>query len=125
METYKFEITIEVGEDNHGDTEYQPTQFEIKDFLNDVLSYNHPHDARRYFHDAKIVAKKTKTLTRNQIIKKIGNPHLKLYTGKDYFYFVFGGYNYAQHSVMVPYLKDLSLDQWVDEGKSFLQEIGQ
>ena len=125
MKTYKFEITIEVGEDNHGDTEYQPTQFEIKDFLNDVLSYNHPHDARRYFHDAKIVAKKTKTLTRNQVIKKIGNPHLKLYTGKDYFYFVFGGYNYAQRSVMVPQLNDLSLDQWVDEGKSFLQEIGQ
>ena len=64
-------------------------------------------------------------MTRNQVIKKIGNPHLSLFAGKGYFYFVFTGYNYAQHSVMVPYLNDLSLDRWVDEGKTFLQEIGQ
>jgi len=59
MNTYKFEITIEVGEDHFGDMENQPTQHEIKQFLKDVISWNHPHDARRYFGDTKVVAKRS------------------------------------------------------------------
>ena len=65
-------------------------------------------------------------MTRNQIIKKIGNPHLKLYTGKGYFYFVYDTGNikdYDDHSVYVYRLNHLSLDQWVNEGNGFLKEV--
>jgi hypothetical protein len=58
METFRFEITIEVGSDIHGDTEGQPTQHEIKEWLETMLSWQHPHDARRYFNDVKIVSKR-------------------------------------------------------------------
>ena len=60
MQTFKFEITIEVGSDIHGDTEGQPTQHEIKEWLKNMISWNHPHDARRYFNDVKIVSKRKK-----------------------------------------------------------------
>ena len=67
-------------------------------------------------------------MTRNQIIKKIGNPNLNLYTGEGYFYFVYDNGNvkdFADHSVYCYRLNHMSLDQWVDEGNGFLQEIGQ
>ena len=66
-------------------------------------------------------------MTRNQIIKKIGNPHLNLYTGKGYFYFVYDTGNikdFADHSVYSYRLNHMSLDQWVDEGNGFLKEVG-
>ena len=65
-------------------------------------------------------------MTRNQIIKKIGNPYLKLYTGEGYFYFVYDTGNikdYDDHSVYVYRLNHLSLDQWVNEGNGFLKEV--
>ena len=65
-------------------------------------------------------------MTRNQIIKKIGNPHLNLYIGKGYFYFVYDTGNikdYDDHSVYVYRLNHLSLDQWVNEGNGFLKEV--
>jgi len=65
-------------------------------------------------------------MTRNQIIKKIGNPHLKLYAGEGYFYFVYDNTDPNQwddHSVYVYRLHDLSLNQWVDEGNRFLKEV--
>lgn len=58
VETFRFEITIEVGSDIHGDTKGQPTQHETKEWLENILSWNHPHDARRYFNDVKIVSKR-------------------------------------------------------------------
>ena len=58
METFKFEITIEVGSDIHGDTEGQPTQHEIKEWLKNMISCSHV--ARRYFNDVKIVSKRKK-----------------------------------------------------------------
>ena len=66
-------------------------------------------------------------MTRNQIIKKIGNPNLNLYTGEGYFYFVYDTGNikdYADHSVYSYRLNHMSLDQWVDEGNGFLKEGG-
>ena len=65
-------------------------------------------------------------MTRNQIINKIGNPNLNLYTGKGYFYFVYDDgdiTNYADHSVYVSKLNHLALDQWVEHGKSFVKEV--
>ena len=53
-------------------------------------------------------------MTRNQIIKAVGNPHLNLYASDGYFYFVFdnGDINdYDDHSVYVYRLKHLSLSQ--------------
>ena len=65
-------------------------------------------------------------MTRNQIIKKIGNPHLNLYAGEGYFYFVYDNTDPNQwddHSVYVYRLHDMSLNQWVDEGNRFLKEV--
>lgn len=45
---------------------------------------------------------------------------LELVKGKDYLYFVFDdGKRYDTLSVMVPRLNDLTLAQWVEEGKQF------
>ena len=65
-------------------------------------------------------------MTRNQIIKKIGNPHLNLYTGEGYFYFVYdtgSTEDWYDHSVYVYRLNHMSLDKWVDEGKGFIKEV--
>ena len=65
-------------------------------------------------------------MTRNQIIKKIGNPNLNLYAGDGYFYFVYDTGNikeYDDHSVFVYRLNHLSLDRWVNEGNGFLKEV--
>ena len=65
-------------------------------------------------------------MTRKQIIKKIGSPHLSLYSGEGYFYFVYDNGNphaWGDHSVYVYRLHDMSLEQWIEEGKNFLQEV--
>ena len=48
-------------------------------------------------------------MTRNQIIKAVGNPHLNLYASDVYVY----------------RLKHLSLSQWINEAQTFLKGIGQ
>ena len=66
-------------------------------------------------------------MTRNQIIKKIGNPNLNLYEGEGYFYFVYDDgkwWRYEDQSVYVRRLNHLTLDQWVEHGQSFIKEIG-
>ena len=65
-------------------------------------------------------------MTRNQIIKKIGNPHLSLHAGKGYFYFVYdkSDREFDERSVYTMRLNDLSLDRWVEEGKELLNEVG-
>jgi len=65
-------------------------------------------------------------MTRKQIIKKIGNPHLNLYVGNGYFYFVYDNTDpnqWEDHSINVLRLHDMSLDQWVEEGNRFLKEV--
>ena len=63
-------------------------------------------------------------MTRNQIIKKIGNPNLNLYAGKGYFYFVYDkGDVFDDRSVYTIRLNDLSLDRWVEEGKELLNVV--
>lgn len=62
-------------------------------------------------------------MTRNQIIRKIGCPHLSLFAGKDYWYFVYDNTktgDYETHSVYTEYLHDLSLEEWIKEGKAFV-----
>lgn len=50
-----------------------------------------------------------------------GKDYLK---GGEYFYFVFDdGVRYDTHSVMVPRLNDLTLAQWIDEGKEFARWV--
>lgn len=45
---------------------------------------------------------------------------VELVKGKDYLYFIFDdGKRYNTLSIMVPRLNDLTLAQWVDEGKQF------
>jgi len=73
-----------------------------------------------------IVFRKDEKMTRKQIIKKIGNPHLSLHAGKGYFYFVFdkSDREFDERSVYTMRLNDLSLDRWVEEGKELLNEVG-
>jgi len=59
MTKHTFQITINVAdEDDDGEVQGLPTKHEIKEFLTDQLSWNHPYDSRRYFRDVKIVAKR-------------------------------------------------------------------
>lgn len=63
-------------------------------------------------------------LTARRILKEIGSPYLALYNGGDYWYFKFDdGTFFETQSVMVPRLRDLSLRQWVAEGREFLARI--
>lgn len=58
-------------------------------------------------------------LTRATIIKAIGCPHLKLYDGGGYWYFVYDdGARWHDQSVHVMRLHHLTLDQWIAEGKA-------
>jgi hypothetical protein len=57
---HTFQITIDVAdEDDNGGVSLLPTKREIKQFLTDQLSWNHPHDSRRYFRGVKIIAKRS------------------------------------------------------------------
>lgn len=62
-----------------------------------------------------------------QIIKQIGCPHLNLYRGEGYWYFIYdnlsNGGVYDSHSVYVMRLNDMGLDRWVDEGKAFVKKV--
>ena len=63
-------------------------------------------------------------LTTRRILKEIGSPYLALYNGGGYWYFAFhDGVEFETHSVMVLRLRDLSLRQWVAEGREFLARI--
>jgi len=60
MTQHTFQITIDVAdEDSIGGVSLLPTKHEIKEFLTDQLSWNHPYDSRRYFRGVKIVAKRS------------------------------------------------------------------
>ena len=54
MKTYKFNISIDVEDDAN------TSAHEIKELMNDLLSWKHPHDDRKFFNDLKIVAKRNK-----------------------------------------------------------------
>lgn len=68
-------------------------------------------------------------MTRAQIIGAIGNPHLQLYRGEGYHYFVYNNGKdgdemvYDDYSIYVYRLNHLSFDRWVDEGKDFLKKV--
>ncbi|MAW27130.1 MAG: hypothetical protein CL498_03965 [Actinobacteria bacterium] len=68
-------------------------------------------------------------LTAKKIIKEIGHPHLNLYRGEGYQYFVYdngkdgGDMVYGDYSVYVYRINDLSLDRWVSEGKDCIKQI--
>lgn len=64
-------------------------------------------------------------MTRAQIIGAIGNPHLQLYRGDGYFYFVYddGKDRWEDHSVYVYRLNHLSYDKWIAEGLDFLKKV--
>ena len=66
--------------------------------------------------------------TRSSILKRLNSDCLNLYQGKgkDYWYFVYDDTDaniYHTYSVMVKNLKDMTLEQWVDEGKYFINRI--
>lgn len=66
-----------------------------------------------------------KRLTISKIIKEIGDENISLYKGKGYFYFVYTSLRvqYAERSVMVTQLNDLTLERWVEEGNELINEL--
>ena len=63
-------------------------------------------------------------LTTNQIIKEIGCKHLSLVKGKGYWYFIFDNNKaYKTHSVYTMRLSDLKLENWIAEGKEFVDQM--
>ncbi len=53
------------------------------------------------------------------------SPHLELERGEGYHYFIFddGGSRYETESVMVCYLNQFTMEQWLDAGTAFLARI--
>ena len=65
-------------------------------------------------------------ITMVRILNILDVPHLSLYEGPGYYYFVYDDVDadvYQTRSVMVYRLNHMTLDQWVQEGRSFVNEI--
>lgn len=73
-------------------------------------------------------------ITTKQILKQIANKNLELVRGSGYWYFVYDDYKldihtltysgrYQTRSVMCQNLKYMTLEQWVEEGKDFVEEV--
>ena len=61
-----------------------------------------------------------------QILKKIGSAPLNLFRGRGYWYFVYDDVEtgiYETSSVYTMYLKDMSVEQWVEEGLQLVNSI--
>lgn len=62
--------------------------------------------------------------TTSQILKQIGCKHLKLVNGKGYWYFIFdNNVAYETHSVYTMRLNDLKIEEWIGEGKEFVDAM--
>lgn len=67
-------------------------------------------------------AKIMQAKTVKPILKKINCPHLNLYKGDGYWYFIYdNGTTYESESVMVIRLNDMTVEQWVDAGEAFVE----
>jgi hypothetical protein len=66
-------------------------------------------------------------LSAAKILRKIGCPHLRLYRGKGYWYFVYDDFGrYDSHSVYEMYLGGPEyLDFWVAEGRELVAKMEQ
>ena len=61
----------------------------------------------------------------NKAIRAAGLPHVTLRGGRGYQYLVFNdGVLYDTRSEMVCYVRDLSVEQWVDLAKEFAKDVG-
>lgn len=69
----------------------------------------------------------TQRITRKEILKAIGSDKLKLWNTNHYWWFEFDDYKatkrYDTHSVYVMRLSQLSLREWVNEGKILLAQM--
>jgi hypothetical protein len=67
------------------------------------------------------------TTSTSVILKKIGNPNLALYKGTGYWYFVYDDLDansiYENQIVYVKYLSNMSVEQWVEEGKCLVNSV--
>lgn len=72
-------------------------------------------------------------VTKKAILKQVGSPYLDLHIVPDagggrYVYFEYdapAAFKYDTRSVMVPRLSDMSIEQWVAEGKALVAEMEQ
>ena len=61
--------------------------------------------------------------TVNAALRRL-HPNLKLNGGKGYQYFTISAPGlFETHSVYVCYVRDLTLDQWLEEARSFLRDL--
>lgn len=64
-------------------------------------------------------------LTTKKILKTINCPHLSLHQGVDYLYFMYDDKKdlFDTWAVMVMKINDLTLEQWIEEGKEFIKRM--
>lgn len=63
-------------------------------------------------------------LRRATIVNAVNHPHLNLYKGKGYWYFVYDdGCVYQDRSVYVYRLNELTLEQWQDEAAELIWKM--
>lgn len=64
-------------------------------------------------------------ITAKQIIKRVSCPHLDLYKGEGYWYFVYSDVEnnrYESQMVYCMYLSQMSLESWISEGRTFVAQ---
>lgn len=69
------------------------------------------------------MSKATRT---SQVIKAVGNDHLELVQGKDYWYFVYDDVakgRYDTKSVNTMRLGDFTVEEWAAEGREFCEKV--
>jgi hypothetical protein len=63
-------------------------------------------------------------ITIKTILKRIDSPCLTLQKGDGYYYFVYdSGDLWDTHSVYTNALNHMSLEQWVEDGKDFINRV--
>lgn len=67
-----------------------------------------------------------KATSAKQVIKAIGNEHLELVRGNGYWYFVYDNaekHAYDTKSIYTMYLSHTPLEQWVADGREFVEHM--
>lgn len=61
------------------------------------------------------------------VLRAVGCPHLALYKGEGYWYFIYddvaGVNSYDSYSVMTMRLNDMSLERWAAIGRAFAADV--
>jgi hypothetical protein len=70
--------------------------------------------------------KVTKATSTKQVIKAVGNDHLALVHGTNYWYFIYDDTAKGRYDTMSVYtmrLGDFSVEQWAQDGREFCEKV--